>query len=106
MKSIYKHAARRLTLIGSTLFSLSSLPALAQVDVSSVNLALGKAATQSSNYRETRGTANSAVDGDTNGVWRSGSITHTNTESQPWWEVDLGTVEDISDINLFNRTDC
>ncbi|MEM9400261.1 MAG: discoidin domain-containing protein, partial [Verrucomicrobiota bacterium] len=28
------------------------------------------------------------------------------TESQPWWEVDLGQEADISQVNIYNRTSC
>ena len=33
------------------------------------------------------------------------SITHTNNETQAWWEIDLGAVSNIDVINLWNRTD-
>ena len=67
------------------------------------NLALNRSTSQSSLSH--RGAAARAVDGDTSGVWGNGSVTHTATEYQPWWEVDLGSVQGISHINIFNRTD-
>jgi hypothetical protein len=69
-----------------------------------VDLALGKPANQSSTGFG--GTADRAVDGDTNGNWFHGSVTHTNFEFQPWWEVDLGAQTNIGSVVLFNRTDC
>ncbi len=69
-----------------------------------VNLSVGKSARQSST--EFGGLANRAVDGNTNGNWQNNSVTHTNRENQAWWEVDLGKVYNISQIKLFNRTDC
>ncbi len=66
--------------------------------------ALGMPATQSSTSNAAP--ASRAVDGDTNGAWSNGSVTHTNKESQPWWEVDLGTMTPIEEVVLFNRTDC
>lgn len=69
----------------------------------SSNVAKGKAARQSSNAFST--TASLAVDGNTNGKWGSNTITHTNEENNPWWEVDLGGVYDISEIKIWNRTD-
>jgi len=68
------------------------------------NLALNKAATQSSTLAD--GAAARAVDGSTDGDWVNGSVTHTNAEFQPWWQVDLGGVQTIDAINVFNRTDC
>jgi hypothetical protein len=50
--------------------------------------------------------ASRAVDGDTNGDWWHGSVTHTDFATGPWWWVDLGSVQHIHHINLFNRTDC
>jgi cytochrome c peroxidase len=68
------------------------------------NLALGKATAQSSEYAGSR--SGRAVDGNTSGDWSAASITHTNYEAQPWWQVDLGSVRDLSGVELWNRTDC
>lgn len=51
------------------------------------------------------GTSDRAVDGNTNGNWRQGSVTHTREEFQPWWQVDLGLPRVIDFVNLWNRTD-
>ena len=51
--------------------------------------------------------ASRAIDGDTNGDWYSGRITHTNSELQPWWEVTFGSGPVIvNEIDVWNRTDC
>lgn len=72
-----------------------------------VNLALNRPATQSSNYSGGGALAPLAVDGNTNGNWWSSfSVSSTAWQSQPWWEVDLGAVQDILDIEVWNRTDC
>ena len=71
--------------------------------VSRVNVALGKPATQISTLDSDF--ASRAVDGNTNGDWSGSSVTHTATVIQPWWEVDLGAVLPIEDIQLWNRTD-
>ncbi len=68
------------------------------------NLALNKPALQSSTGWS--GAASRAVDGNTNGTYGSGSVTHTSFNNQPWWEVDLGDVYNIDEIVLWNRTDC
>ncbi|MEL7231065.1 MAG: thiol-activated cytolysin family protein [Pseudomonadota bacterium] len=74
------------------------------------NVALGKLATQSSNYTtnpdDARGGAALAVDGNTGGVYDNTAVTHTAKQVNPWWEVDLGAVYDISEIKIWNRTDC
>lgn len=51
------------------------------------------------------GAANRAVDGNTNGNWGAASVTHTQGEENPWWEVNLLAEYDISSITIYNRTD-
>lgn len=68
------------------------------------NLALGRPATQSST---TLGAvASRAVDGIRSGNWAAGSVTHTNLDANAWWQVDLGSVTDIGEVVIYNRTDC
>jgi cytochrome c peroxidase len=69
-----------------------------------VNLAAGKAATQSSTGYS--GVASRAADGNTNGVYSANSVTHTNWNAQPYWQVDLGSAAQLSEIAVWNRTDC
>ena len=69
------------------------------------NLALGKPASQSASPYGGTGTAAAALDGNTNGVWDAGSVSHTD-EHSPWWQVDLGGSFDIARIRIYNRTDC
>jgi YD repeat-containing protein len=68
------------------------------------NLAFNKTATQSSTNWSAP--ANRAVDGNTDGNFGDGSVTHTQVENQPWWQVDLGSVQSIGNIDIWNRTDC
>ncbi len=68
------------------------------------NLALGKTTQQSSTAYG--GVSGRAVDGNTSGVWNQGSVTHTNTQSQPWWQVLLGSDQEIGEIKIWNRTNC
>ncbi len=68
------------------------------------NLAYNKTTTQSSTAYSAP--ASRAVDGNTSGNWNDGSVTHTSVQSQAWWEVDLGSVESIATIDVWNRTDC
>lgn len=71
--------------------------------IGSTNVALGRPATQSSTLYTS---AAAAVDGNTNGNFGSASTTHTDFTAQPWWQVDLGSVQNIGSIKLWNRTDC
>ena len=68
------------------------------------NLALGKTANQSSTTHN--GEASRAVDGNTNGNWQQGSITHTAAGVGQSWEVDLCGYYPIGDIVIYNRTNC
>lgn len=71
---------------------------------STTNLALGRPATQSSDYQTNP--AMRAVDGSTDGVLANGSTTHTLNNPQEWWQVDLGGLRRIDLVQLWNRTDC
>ena len=68
------------------------------------DLALGKHASQSSEFGETRAAA--AVDGNTDGRYEQHSVMHTALNTNAWWEVDLGTSEAIDSVVVWNRTDC
>jgi virginiamycin B lyase len=72
-----------------------------------VNLARGKVASQSSTLPGyATAAAAVAVDGPTDGNFFDGSVTATNLEPNPWWQVDLGLSSAVSSIVVFNRTDC
>jgi len=73
-------------------------------DLSTTNIAIGKTATQSS-IREEAGPER-AIDGNTDGDLANGSVTYTNFDQNAWWEVDLGEVNLINQINVHNRSDC
>ena len=73
------------------------------------NLAAGKSATQSSNlpgYPLANVQASNAVDGKTDGNYNDASITHTDSQANAWWQVDLGSSQAIGSITIWNRTDC
>ncbi|WP_378174147.1 carbohydrate-binding protein [Aquimarina sp. SS2-1] len=69
------------------------------------NLALTGIATQSSTNQTHGGAATRAIDNNTNGKWSGGSVTHTENEINPWWQVDLKSSYSIDEIVIFNRTD-
>jgi alpha-L-fucosidase len=63
------------------------------------NLAIGKTATESSNWGGSYPAGN-AVDG-----FKS-NFAHTDTsDTNPWWMVDLGSTQSIREVDLFNRMD-
>lgn len=68
------------------------------------NLALQKPTSQSTTAHG--GVSSRAVDGNTSGIWNDGSITHTTSQTNPWWRVDLGDNYILSSISVFNRTNC
>ncbi|MCO6458938.1 MAG: DUF1553 domain-containing protein [Pirellulaceae bacterium] len=78
---------------------------LAEVQVFSgdENLAQAGEATQSSTAFD--GPSHLAIDGKTDGNYTAGTTTHTATEANPWWEVDLGSTQPLDRIVVWNRTD-
>ncbi|MDT4981840.1 MAG: hypothetical protein QOG07_3719 [Pseudonocardiales bacterium] len=69
-----------------------------------LDVAQGQPATQSSTAFDSP--AAHAVDGNTSGSYGSGSLSHTDYNTNAWWQVDLGSSQQIASINLWNRTDC
>ncbi|HEX7860353.1 MAG TPA: DUF1553 domain-containing protein [Verrucomicrobiae bacterium] len=78
---------------------------LAEVQVFSgkENVATGGEATQSSTFQESP--AKFAIDGKTNGDFSENSVSHTEKNENPWWEVDLKGVYEIGRLSIWNRTD-
>ncbi len=74
----------------------------------SVNVALGKSASQSATYGNLSYCgADRAVDGNTDPVWHAGStnsISHTAAMTDPWWQVELGADYVLDHIMLFDRS--
>ena len=94
----------RVQLAGNTNpLSLAEVEVFRAVSTDVTNLSQGRPASQSSTSHN--GSASRAVDGNTNGIYQSASTTHTTTQAQPWWQVDLGSISNISHVNLYNRTD-
>jgi len=79
---------------------------LAEVQVTGVwcstDLALGKPASQSSDWAP----ASRAVDGNIDGVYFDGSVSQTGPDTNAWWQVDLGASAVIGSVAVWNRTDC
>jgi hypothetical protein len=75
--------------------------------IARVNLAAGKTAQQSSTFSDVTGTYGpaGAVDGITAGDYPNAKPAMTLSQPFPWWQVDLGSVQPIEQIQLWNRTD-
>ena len=67
------------------------------------NLALNGSASQSST--SFGAIASRAIDGNSNGGFGSGSVTHTAPDADAWWQVRLSQTSDINQIVIHNRTD-
>ena len=69
-----------------------------------VNVApLGTASQSSTGFG---GVASRAIDDNTAGRYRDGSVTHTSrNEVDTWWQLELANQTDIDTITLWNRTD-
>ncbi|XP_033980152.1 fucolectin-1-like [Trematomus bernacchii] len=70
------------------------------------NVALRGKATQSNRYNHVFGSASSAIDGNRDNKFNSGSCTHTDAESNPWWRVDLLEPYIVTSVIISNRRDC
>ena len=67
------------------------------------NLALSSKASQSSQFGDA--SADRAIDGNTDGSFGKKSVSHTNNETKPWLEIDLGAEKEIDQIKIYNRRD-
>ncbi|KAL9950691.1 hypothetical protein ACROYT_G043230 [Oculina patagonica] len=65
------------------------------------NLAFGKTTHQSSTQHDAA--SSRAVDGNSQTDYTAKSCTHTTTTSKPWWRVDLGQEEPVSEVYIVNR---
>ena len=70
-----------------------------------VNHALNGTATQST-LGQPSGIAANAIDGNPDGFWPNGSMTHTANTTGSWWEVALTAAQVIDEIRLYNRSEC
>ncbi len=83
------------------ILSLAEVNVFSRVNGERVNVATRGTATQSSVAYD--GPAGLAIDGNTDGDFEKKSTTHTNTEQNPWWQVDLGEVVPIESISIWHR---
>jgi hypothetical protein len=79
---------------------------LAEVQVFSgaENIAPKGVASHSSQYQDAA--AKRANDGNTDGDYKKGSVSHTaGTDNDPWWEVDLKAAKPVDRVVVWNRLD-
>ncbi|XP_031723215.1 uncharacterized protein LOC116394327 [Anarrhichthys ocellatus] len=70
------------------------------------NVALRGKATQSDRWQDSFGAAYNAIDGNREGIYASGSCSHTDQETNPWWRVDLLESYIVTSVIISNRVDC
>ena len=88
----------RVELIGGLNNDGNNILSLAEVQVLAGGIA-------SQSTTASGGVASRAIDNNTNGLWTSNSVTHTDSSSANWWEVQLDQFSVIEQLNLYNRTD-
>ena len=89
----------RLSFLGQLV--LLAAAALLDGSLAQTNVALGKPADQ----KDTFAAPSRAVDGNTNGDWNQGSVTHTLTGNDAWWTVYLLGMYEMESVKIYNRMD-
>ncbi|KAL9187715.1 hypothetical protein ACHAXT_006093 [Thalassiosira profunda] len=74
-----------------------------EIPIEAVNLARSGTAVQSSTCFDA--VAARAIDGRTSPYFGAQTMAHTCAEPNPWWEVDLGEVQEIGHVVVHNRMD-
>ena len=69
-----------------------------------VNWALDASAVASQSSTGWGGAAERAIDGNTDGNYNAGSVTHTNHGTDNYWQVDLGQNREIRELVIWPRT--
>ena len=88
---------------GDRLFFLD----VARISETTTNLALGKAASQSSVFTEDSDfSAKTAIDNCTSKYFWTKCCSSTKEEYNPWWKIDMGEMTSISKIKIYRRWDC
>ena len=102
-----------LTLADAGNYSVTVTNAYGTTNSSSAALAVylwnvARFGTASQSTTDNGGVASRANDGNTDGNWGNGGVTHTgNTPiNNEWWEVDLGVPTYVDRVYLWFRTDC
>ncbi|XP_060135414.1 uncharacterized protein LOC118091141 [Zootoca vivipara] len=95
-----------ITIPGIRILSLCEVQVFGEkLPSSDSNVALAGEASQSSNIHSL-GAAGNAIDGSTSSDFIRGSCTHTHSERNPWWMVDLNAQYQVFRVSITNRKDC
>jgi serine/threonine protein kinase len=79
---------------------------LAEVEVFVAGTNVAKKCKATAKDTDWGGKPEMANDGNTNGDWKRKSIYHSKESTDgPWWEVDLGNVQTVQSIKIWNRSD-
>jgi putative heme-binding domain-containing protein len=78
---------------------------LAEVQVYANAKNIAPSGTASQINVEHGGSASKAIDGGTSGSYSSGVSTHTNTCTDPWWELELDESAVVYNVKIYNRTE-
>ena len=70
------------------------------------NVALRGKATQSDRAKDIFGSAYNAIDGNLDSHLAAGSCSHSDSQTNPWWRVDLLDTYVVTSIIITNRGDC
>jgi hypothetical protein len=88
------------------LFAVGSLAFAATASFAQINAALqsnGGVATQSSNWSSSGGFADRANDGNRDGRYSQGSVSHTNSALNSWWQATFAGPFSIERVQIWNR---
>jgi len=95
----------RVQLTGTNYLSLAEVQVWAPATASPTNYAGGAHASESTQYLSYY--PEDAVNGDLNSAYNGvGAISHTTTETDPHWDVDLGASNPLSTVDVMLRADC
>ena len=96
---------RRFKFLPTLLVACLTSLLVSQLQAQLVNAALG--GTASASTEGFGGVAARAIDGNTDGIFNNGSVTHSaGGDLAPSWAVELGADTEIQFIRIWNRTDC
>jgi len=93
---------------GNSVLSLAEVEVFGYIKIYGIhNIASEGKATQSDNLDPEHGHAGVAIDGNTNGTWGGGSVTHTTTAGKDaWWRLDFPNTYYVYTIRIWNREAC
>ncbi|NRB65234.1 MAG: discoidin domain-containing protein, partial [Saprospiraceae bacterium] len=50
--------------------------------------------------------ATKAIDGNTSGNAMNGEVTHTQLDTEAWWQAEFDALKQVHKVKVYNRTDC